>query len=46
MRGDFGSDGDHVWLSPLSSIYWFLVAAIVEAVRKSIPVNLRCVIPP
>jgi hypothetical protein len=68
MRGDFGSQGAHVWLSPLSSIYWFFdatkvaatnlilehiadtktlweVAAIVEAVRKSIPVKLRCVIP-
>jgi hypothetical protein len=68
MTGAFGARGNHVWLSPLASIYWFFdaatvartnlilphiaetktlweISAIIEAVRESMPIRLRCVIP-
>ena len=29
MRGEFGSNGEHVWLSPLLSVLWFFSLPVV-----------------
>jgi hypothetical protein len=68
LEGSFGARADHVWVSPLASMFWFFslehvtrtnlilehihetktlweIAAIIEALRKTIPVRVRCAIP-
>jgi hypothetical protein len=68
MRSEFGSHGDHVWISPLASFYWCFslaqvasqnlllphisdaetlweIAAIVEAVRKTLAIQTKSSIP-
>jgi hypothetical protein len=68
LASEFGAKDEHVWISPLASLFWFFdldavartnrllphlgetddlwqVAATIEAIRKTLPIRLRCSIP-